>query len=96
MAKAKDTEVKKVIVSRRTDNVEYENRQFKDFVKQAGYVIINGEPKMKNYTVLLNTEVELPVTIIKYIKDRKVPKASSVNSSVLSFVNEFSVETVEE
>ena len=94
MATVKNTAMQKVIISRRTDNVEFENKRFKDFVKQAGYVIVNGKPKMKNYTVLLDTEVELPTTIIEYIKDRKVPKAGSVDGGTLKFVNEFTVEKV--
>ena len=96
MAKVTDTKLVKVIVSRRTDHVEYENKQFKDFVKQAGTIIENGKPTIKNYTVILGKEVELPETIIGYIKDRKIPKASTINAGKLEFVNEFVVEKVED
>ena len=93
MAKANDTEIKKVVISRRVDNITIEapggSKNNKDFVEQAGYVVINGKPTMKNYTVLLEVEVDLPETIIDYIKNRAIEKKSSGR---VKFIKQFDVE----
>ena len=89
------TKFKKVIISRRTDNIEIGSPQQKDFVKQSGYVIIKGKAVMKNYTVILGTEVELPETIINYIANRKVPVARANGGDRTNFVKQFIVEPVE-
>ena len=89
-----DTKFKKVIVSRRTDNIEIGSPQQKDFVKQSGYVIIEGKPVMKSYTVILGTEVELPETIIEYIKERKVKKPKMKDTDADRFIAQYFVEEV--
>ena len=95
-AKQQDTKFRKCIISRRTDNIEIASATQKDFVEQAGYVIINGKPTMKNYTVILDVEVSLPETIINYILGRKVPKARATANQQESMVKQYSVEYVGE
>jgi len=88
-----DTKFVKVIISERLENKEYEGAGNARFIKQGGTIFKDGKVVAKQYTIRLDTEVELPENFIKHIKDRKTIKPNKDMN--LEFTPLYIVEKVE-
>jgi len=82
----KDSERIKVNVLRRFGN---DTNKSKIFVSTV--IVKGGKSKLETFYVPTNVEVELPVEIIKCLKDRKIPSESGES---LKMEAEFNVEKV--